>query len=141
MDKNCVFCKIVNHIISAEIVYEDDIIIAVMDNAPINPGHILVFPKEHYASSASIPENISGRMFYVASRLAVACKRSMDTDGYNLHVADGFCAGQDISHSHIHMIPRTIDDGFYWNWRKLELSDNELSELSEKIKNKLKVNS
>ena len=138
-DKNCIFCKIANHELKAEIVYEDELIMAFMDIAPINPGHILVIPKEHYVSSCSIPENIAGRLFFTASRLAVACKRTLETDGYNLHLSDGFCAGQDVPHSHIHLIPRTIDDNFHWNWRKLEIDENELKETASKIKNKLKL--
>ena len=107
MDRNCIFCRIVSGEEKADVVYEDENVLAFMDIAPVNPGHILIIPKEHYVSASSIPESIAGRMFHVASRLAVACKRILDTDGYNMHLADGFCAGQDIPHSHIHLIPRS----------------------------------
>ena len=139
-DRNCIFCNIASHEISADIVYDDELIIAFMDIAPINPGHILVIPKEHYVSTASIPENIAGRMFFVASRLAVACKRVLETDGYNLHLSDGYCAGQDVPHSHIHVVPRTVDDNFNWNWRKLEINKNEQEAIALKIKEKLTLN-
>jgi histidine triad (HIT) family protein len=139
-DKNCIFCKIAGHELNADIVYEDEMIIAFMDIAPINPGHILVIPKEHHVGSSSIPENIAGRMFLVASRLAVACKRVLETDGYNLHLSDGYCAGQDIPHSHLHMIPRKVDDNFHWNWRKLEIGEGELKNTALEIKKKLKLN-
>ena len=48
---NCLFCNIANHSIPADIVYEDDEIIAFNDIAPQAPTHILVIPKEHIESS------------------------------------------------------------------------------------------
>ena len=139
MDKNCIFCRVVNGDEKADVIYEDEIVMAFMDIAPVNPGHVLVIPKEHYVSAVSIPEQVAGRMFYIASRVAVACKRILDTDGFNMHLADGFCAGQEIPHSHIHLIPRSIDDNFHWNWRKLELEENYFSELADDIRKKLKL--
>jgi histidine triad (HIT) family protein len=138
MEKNCIFCKIVSGDTDVEKIYEDDLILAFLDISPINRGHILVIPKEHTASPSSLSELISGRIFYVASRLGLALKKSLNADGVNLHLSDGICAGQTVSHAHLHVIPRYIDDAFFWNWRKLKhKTDN--SELIDKIKSKLKL--
>ena len=136
---NCIFCKIIEGEIPSTKIYEDDLVFAFMDISPINKGHVLVIPKEHYIVSSSIPEDIAGRMFHIGSRIGVALRRGLDYDGFNLHLADGACAGQVVMHAHLHIIPRGVEDGFHWNWRQLKYEDNEAQETAEKIKAKLKI--
>ena len=138
MEKNCIFCKIIAGKIDVDKVYEDDLIIAFLDISPINPGHLLVIPKEHSTSPSSLSEKTSGRVFYVASRLGLAFKKALNADGFNLHLSDGICAGQVVPHIHLHVIPRYTDDSFQWNWRKLDHNKNN-SEIIDKIKTKLKL--
>ena len=136
----CVFCKIIAGEIPSTKLYEDDLVLAFLDIAPINYGHLLVIPKEHHSSSATIPEGTAGRMFYVASRLGIACKRALDIEGFNLHLADGQCAGQVVFHAHLHLIPRSVDDGFHWNWRQQAYeNDQQREKIAEKIKAKFKL--
>jgi len=138
--KNCIFCKLIDGEIPAFKLFEDSKVLAFLDIAPINPGHLLVIPKEHHTGSSSISEVIAGRMFHVASRLGVAMKRALDADAFNLHLADGGCAGQVVMHAHIHVVPRFTDDGFHWNWRHKEYNgESEKSEIVERIKSKLKI--
>jgi histidine triad (HIT) family protein len=138
---NCIFCKIIAGEIPSTKIYEDELVYAFMDISPINKGHILVIPKEHHPASSSIPENIAGRMFHIGSRIGVALRRGLDYDGFNLHLADGTCAGQVVMHAHLHVVPRGAEDGFHWNWRQLKYEDNEAGEIAVKIKKKLKVHS
>jgi histidine triad (HIT) family protein len=138
---NCIFCKIITGEIPSTKIYEDELVYAFMDISPINKGHILVIPKEHHPASSSIPENIAGRMFHIGSRIGVALRRGLDYDGFNLHLADGTCAGQVVMHAHLHVVPRGAEDGFHWNWRQLKYEDNEAGEIAVKIKKKLKVHS
>ena len=138
-EKNCVFCKIVVGEIPSTKLYEDDLVLAFLDIAPINKGHVLVVPKEHHVSPASLPEEVCGRMFRIASRLGVACKRALDAHGFNLHLADGASAGQVVLHAHLHVVPRWVDDGFHWNWRQLKYaSDEERQGMAERLKAQLK---
>ncbi len=138
--KNCIFCKIIAGEIPSCKIYEDELVLAFLDISPINFGHLLVIPKEHHNSCATIPEDVAGRMMTVASRLGVAAKRGLDMDGFNLHLADGECAGQVVMHAHLHMVPREVDDGFHWNWRQLSYgSDTERDEIAAKIKDKFKL--
>ena len=138
---NCIFCKIINGEIPSVKLYEDELVFAFLDVAPINLGHLLIIPKEHHTASSTIPENIAGRMFHVASRFGVAMKRALDADGFNLHLADGASAGQVVMHAHLHVVPRFVDDGFHWNWRHKEYNDDsEKTDLAEKIIAKLKIN-
>jgi len=138
--KNCIFCKLIAGEIPSLKLYEDDLIFAFLDIAPINLGHLLVIPKEHHTSSSTIPEDTAGRMFHVGTRLGVALKRVLDADGFNLHLADGQCAGQVVMHAHLHVVPRDVEDGFSWNWRQMEYEDDkQRNELASDIIAKLKL--
>lgn len=136
---NCIFCKIIEGEIPSTKIYEDDLVLAFMDISPINKGHILVIPKEHHAGSSTIPEAVAGCMFHIGSRIGVALRRGLDYDGFNLHLADGACAGQVVMHAHLHIVPRGVEDGFHWNWRHLKYADDEAQEIAGKIKAKLKI--
>ncbi|OGV47816.1 MAG: hypothetical protein A2X49_13625 [Lentisphaerae bacterium GWF2_52_8] len=136
----CIFCRIVAGEIPSVKIYEDELVLAIMDIAPINPGHILIIPKEHHNGVASIPENIAGRMFHLGARLGVASKRALDMDGFNLHLSDGTCAGQVVMHAHLHMVPRGVEDGFHWNWRQQKYpSDAARDDIAARIIEKLKI--
>ena len=131
---NCVFCKIIAGEIPGAKIYEDDLVLAFLDISPINFGHTLVIPKEHHQSSATIPEEVAGRMFRIGSRIGVALKRKLDCDAFNLHLADGTAAGQVVMHAHLHVIPRGVEDGFRWNWRQLKYEDGQLPEIARQLK-------
>ncbi len=138
--KNCIFCKIIAGEIPAAKIYEDDLVFAFMDIAPINFGHVLVIPKEHHTSVATIPENVAGRIFLVGSRIGVAMRRGLDADGFNLHLSDGTVAGQVVMHAHLHIVPRWGNDEFHWNWRQLKYeSDEQKTEILNKITGHFKL--
>lgn len=137
--EDCIFCKIVAGTIPVRKLYEDELVVAFLDIGPINLGHALIIPKEHHQSASTIPEHIAGRMFHLGGRLGLAIKRALDVDGFNLHLADGACAWQVVMHAHLHVIPRSIDDGFHWNWRQLEYkNDDEREKIASIIEEKLK---
>ena len=137
--KNCVFCKIISGEIPSSKLYEDELVFAFLDIAPINYGHLLVIPKEHHTSAATVPENVAGRMMNVGTKLGVAAKRILDVEGFNLHLAEGACAGQVVMHAHLHVIPRGVEDGFHWGWRQLKYeSEAQRNEIAEKIKERIK---
>ncbi len=123
--ENCIFCKIIAGTIPSVKIYEDELVYAFLDIAPINPGHVLVIPKEHHESAATIPEATAGRMFRIGSRIGIALKRELDYDAYNLHLADGAAAGQVVMHAHLHVVPRGVEDNFHWNWRQLPYADDD----------------
>ena len=137
--KDCIFCKIIRGDIPSVKVYEDDLVLAFLDIAPINKGHALVIPREHHHGSSTVPENVGGRMFHIGSRIGVAMKRALDFEGFNLHLADGSVAGQVVNHVHLHIVPRGAEDGFHWNWRQLSYADGEMRETAEKVISKLKI--
>jgi len=104
---DCIFCEILSGLSEASIVFRDDLVTVFMDIHPVNPGHLLVVPNEHASGIDDVPEAVCARMFIVGRRMARALRRSgLRCEGVNLLLADGPAAGQDVFHSHLHVIPR-----------------------------------
>jgi histidine triad (HIT) family protein len=111
--EDCIFCRIVENVKYASIVYSDERVLAFMDIQPVNPGHVLVIPKHHASSLAELDEVTGCELFSVAMRVVEGLKRSgLKCEGVNLHLADGEAAGQEVPHVHLHVIPRFRGDGF-----------------------------
>jgi len=103
----CIFCEIVSGQSEASIVFRDEQVTVFMDINPVNPGHLLVVPNQHASGIDDVPEKVCSRMFIVGRRMAKALRRSgLQCEGVNLYLADGAAAGQDVFHSHLHVIPR-----------------------------------
>ncbi len=139
MEHNCIFCKIIKGEIPANKIYEDELVIAFMDIAPINFGHALVIPKQHHNSITTVPAEYQAAMMQVGTKIAQAIVREVDGDGFNLHLANGQVAGQVVPHAHLHIIPRKGTDGFNWGWRTLPYeTESHAKELAEAIIKRIK---
>jgi len=102
---DCVFCKIARKEIPADIVYEDDDIIAFRDAHPIAPVHILLIPKKHIESIADITKQdtlLMGKLIVTAKKIASDLKIS--EKGYKLLFRVGEHGGQEVGHIHLHLI-------------------------------------
>ncbi len=106
MSENCIFCKIVCREAEASIVYEDAEVLAFMDIRPVQPGHTLVIPKQHYVDLFDTPEQLIASTHQVTKKVAAAVKAATHADGISIIQQNGKAAGQDIFHLHIHIIPR-----------------------------------
>ena len=110
---DCVFCSIVAGHADRSVVFEDATTMAFMDILPINPGHLVVVPKDHTVDLAGLPLSLGGDMMRTAMRCAAALRSGpLRTDGINLFLADGEAAGQEVFHAHLHVVPRIVGDGF-----------------------------
>jgi histidine triad (HIT) family protein len=110
---DCVICKVLSGELEVSMVHRDDLCAALMDIQPVNPGHVLVVPHRHAPSLADLNQEEGARMFFVAQRVAAALRKSgLRCDGVNLFLADGAAAGQEIFHTHLHVLPRFPNDGF-----------------------------
>ncbi len=95
--RDCVFCDIVARGGPASIVYEDGRIMGLMDSGPVNPGHVLVIPKEHRPNLSDLDEETGVHVFRIALRLDQAVRRSGVTcEGINLFLADDEAAFRGI---------------------------------------------
>ena len=103
--ENCIFCQIINKKIPAQIVFENERVLAFPDIHPMAPVHILIIPKKHIASVAEISveeESLMGEMVGVAKRLAE--NLAISQKGYKLLFRVGEDGGQEVLHIHLHLI-------------------------------------
>ncbi len=111
---NCPFCEIINKRAEANIVYESERVIALLDIEPINEGHVLIIPKLHEASVDNMPIAILTEVMEVAQKIVKALKKVYGADGYSIMQNGGeFC---DFGHGHFHVFPRYQKDGFGWTY-------------------------
>ncbi len=108
-----IFTKIIKREIPAEIVYEDDTVIAFLDIKPINHGHTLIVPKVPFTNIFDGDVEVLAHMMRVAHTLANALKQVTNCNGINILMNNGEAAGQEVSHSHMHVIPRIAGDKAY----------------------------
>lgn len=138
MVKDCVFCKIVAGQLPCSNVFEDELILAFLDIAPLNPGHTLIIPKEHHTSITTLPVDVAAHMMEVAPRIACAMMRATEADGFNLMLSNGACAGQVVPHVHLHVVPRFPDDGIVLPTRTREYeSDTHRDDILAKARERL----
>ncbi|ADE19368.1 histidine triad protein HinT [Mycoplasma crocodyli] len=100
-----VFQKIINKEIPAEILYEDDKVVAFLDAFPEQPGHFLVVPKE---SAKNLLENSDEIISYALIKARELAKKHVVDKGigsFKLIINTGSKAGQTVFHTHIHIIP------------------------------------
>jgi histidine triad (HIT) family protein len=110
---NTIFKKIIDRELPADIVYEDDTVLAFLDVHPIRKGHTLIIPKHPYVDIYDIDPVLFGHMAQVAQQIARTLMRTMKSNGINIHMNNGEAAGQDVFHAHMHVIPRfTRDEAF-----------------------------
>lgn len=107
---NCIFCKIINKEIPSKIVYEDDLVIAILDLSQATYGHTLVMPKKHYANIYEIDDDTLAHLIKVVKELAIKLKNKLHADGINILNNNDEAAGQTVMHYHIHILPRYKND-------------------------------
>ncbi|HHX80810.1 MAG TPA: HIT family protein [Acholeplasmataceae bacterium] len=130
----CVFCKIVQGEIPAYKVYEDDDILAFLDISQATPGHTLVIPKEHCENIFALEENKAANLMKVVTRLSKKLKVALNIDALNILNNSGQLAGQTVNHFHIHLLPRSENDGLIIKFSSNKLSETELKGLQKKLK-------
>jgi histidine triad (HIT) family protein len=113
MDKeHCTFCNLIRGAAEVSLCHEDSDAIAFMDIQPVNNGHVLVVPREHYESLLEVPQELGIHLFRVTMQLANAVRHVSGCEDLNIVVNSGKAAGQDEPHYHVHIIPRREGDGF-----------------------------
>ena len=102
---SAIFSKIIAKAIPADIVYEDELVLAFRDIAPQAPAHILIIPKKEIATVndiAAADEAALGRMFLAAAKIAK--DEGIAAAGYRLIVNCNEHGGQEVFHLHMHLL-------------------------------------
>lgn len=101
----CIFCQIIEKQIPADIVYEDDVLMAFKDIKPSAPVHILITPKKHIESvieAEAEDKVLLGDLVWQGKILAQ--EKGLDKTGYKLFFNCGRGGGQIIDHIHLHLM-------------------------------------
>lgn len=76
----CIFCKIAENIIPSYKIYEDEDIVCVLNIFPVNPGHLIIFPRKHYEDLNNLDDGIYVKMFVLAKKLSEVLKIIFNTN-------------------------------------------------------------
>ena len=135
----CVFCKIMKGEIPCCKIYEDDKILAFLDIAPVNKGHMLVVPKKHFETLEDTDSETFKEIMLVAKKIAPVITKAVNAQGFNLGFNNKKAAGQLVPHLHIHIIPRFENDDLTIDKQPTKkYAEKEMRETAEKIRNLLK---
>jgi len=133
-DPDCLFCRIAAGEEDAEVVFEDDLSLAFLDNRPLFPGHSLLIPREHHVTLADLPAKLLGPLFANAQLLSRAIPDAMEKPGS--FVALNNVVSQSVPHLHVHLVPRKKKDGlrgFFWPRTKYA-SEKEMKEVGDRVR-------
>ena len=131
MKEDCIFCKIANGEIPSATLYEDEDFRVILDLEPASKGHALILPKMHAANIYEMPEELVGKAFMLAKKMAGILMEGLKCDGFNILQNNGEAAGQTVFHFHIHLIPRYQGDQVKVKvaWEQGKLTDEDKEEI------------
>ncbi len=102
---SCIFCQIAEGKAPADLLHQDDEVVAFRDISPEAPEHILVIPREHIATLNELDEHhamLAGRLLLTARRLAR--ELGVAEQGYRLVTNCNGDGGQTVYHIHLHLL-------------------------------------
>jgi histidine triad (HIT) family protein len=123
---DCIFCKIISREIPAEILFENDDSISLLDINPIHLGHALILPKQHCKDFLDLPRETYSSILETAKIVTQALVQSLDLKGYNLFSNNGQIAGQSVFHFHLHITPRYSNDSIRFVLKLKQYPEGEL---------------
>lgn len=129
----CVFCSIIKGDIPSYKIYEDDSVYAFLDIADDVVGHTLVIPKKHYENLVEMPDDELAKVMTAVKKISKHYVENKGFDGVNLINCCGEDAEQSVFHFHMHILPRSKEDGIKV-YPKLNKLNNDLSDICNKLK-------
>jgi histidine triad (HIT) family protein len=126
-----IFTKIFNKEIPGHIVWEDEQAVAIMTIAPIQPGHVLLIPREEIDHWDDLPAELASHLMIAAQTLAKAIKQAFVCERVSMMIV-----GLEVPHTHLHLVPiNTMADA---NFANAKMADAEsLAAAAEKIRQAL----
>lgn len=103
LDTNCLFCKIIEGDIPADIIYRNENVVAFRDISPQAPTHVILVPTVHVENAAALAQLssvITAALFTAANEIAAA----EAIDGYRIVFNTGSSVGQSVFHAHLHLL-------------------------------------
>ncbi len=103
--QDCLFCRIVDGDIPAEVIHESESTVAFRDITPQAPTHVLIIPRRHISTMNDLTtgdEELVGSLYLAAKE--VAQQEGLVDDGYRVVMNCGEGAGQSVFHIHLHLL-------------------------------------
>ncbi|KRF19448.1 HIT family protein [Paenibacillus sp. Soil787] len=134
---DCLGCRISNGMEpNVNIVFENELITCVLDIAPFNEGHTLILPKKHYWDVEDMDTGTAHCIMETSMKLSKILKQIFQPDGISICQNGGVF--NDLTHYHMHIIPRYKGDGFTWSEPlSPNVADKHLRATRDKIVNAL----
>jgi len=123
-----IFTKIIQREIPANILYENENFISILDISPLTLGHSLVIPKEEIDYFFDLDENYLNKIMTFSKVLSNALSKSVRCKRVGLTVI-----GLEVPHAHLHLIPFNNEKEMCFSNERLKLSKNEFLEIQKKI--------
>ena len=100
---DCLFCKIVNGETPDKKIYEDDLVIGILDIDPNGEGHTLIIPKKHYTDYKELPDDLVLHIYKVAQKVSDKLESKLHKNSVSF--VFNYMDAQVIKHFHLHIIP------------------------------------
>jgi histidine triad (HIT) family protein len=126
-------CPICDKEYAKNILYENDKISVYMAINPAIPGHLQIFPKQHYAILEEVPNELLSYMSSATNKLSMLLFELLKVHGTNIIIQNGVPAGQTIPHFSINIIPRRTDDNMKLEWDMKQATPESLESIHRLI--------
>lgn len=123
-----IFSKIIKGEIPSYKIAEDDHFFAFLDIAPLVKGHVLVVPKKEVDNFMDMDEELLAKILVFAKPVAKAMEKAFKCNRVGLEVV-----GLEVPHAHLHLIPINSADDLNFTRGKLEVSEDDLKDIQERI--------
>jgi diadenosine tetraphosphate (Ap4A) HIT family hydrolase len=125
----CKKCKLLEK--KKNVIYEDDIAIAVLGDTAV--GHVRVYPKKHVQKLEELDDKEAEHIFIVASYAATMVFEALGGQGGTNILVKNM---PEEEHVTIEVVPRTVGDDLNFQWEPKQLSEDEMKDASNRIKDK-----
>jgi diadenosine tetraphosphate (Ap4A) HIT family hydrolase len=130
---SCLGCDLANEKLPVHTVYEDELVCCFLDIDPFNEGHILILPKRHVEELTELTHEETLAIMDAAKLISLKLNTCLKPDGITINQNGGIFS--DLTHLHMHVIPRYENDGFTWSESTIQDDAHmRLSETADKLR-------
>ncbi len=127
----CPFCLMGEGKIPTTTLFEDENFKSVLEINPASEGHVIIYPKKHFATLTNLNSVQVEMLFLLVAGISTALEKIYGAT--SVYIQNGKAAGQRFDHLVINIIPRTANDGIQFGWTPKSSKPQELEKLKEKI--------
>lgn len=131
----CLGCSLAHSELPVHIVYENEWVTCLLDHDPFGEGHVLILPKQHYRFIDEFDGETATAMLH-ASQLISKTIRSLYVP-HGLTLVQNGGAVDDLTHFHLHVVPRAIDQPFADFYTEDEWNNKQLKKKLAETRNQL----